>query len=93
MWLLISCGVPELGSVASTLVMTPWLTTADLDSATLNDLEKSKYDRAFIQSILGVEAALYSWEAGQRWQKSVMPIPVEGTGPSFWDLQRIMKRQ
>ena len=90
-WLLISCGVPELGSVASTLVMTPWLTTADLDSATLNDLQKSKYNRAFIHSILGVERALYSWKPSQRWQKSVQPVPAEESGPSFWDVQRMLK--
>jgi hypothetical protein len=90
-WLLISCGVPDLGSVASTFVMTPWLTTADLDNATLTDLSKSKYNRAFVHSILGVEGALYSWEAGRRWQKSVQPIPADERGPSFWDVQRMPK--
>ena len=90
-WLLIACGVPDLGSVVSTLVMTSWLTTANLDSATLTDLQKSKYDRVFIHSMLGVEGALYSWEPGQRWQKTVQLIAVEGSSPSFWDFQRILK--
>ena len=90
-WLLIACGVPDLGSVVSTLVMTPWLTTANLDSATLTDLQKSKYDRVFIHSMLGVEGALYSWEPGQRWQKTVQLIAVEDRSPSFWDFQRILK--
>lgn len=54
-WLLVSCGVPDFGSVVSTFVMTPWLTTVDLDSATLTPLTKSKYDRAFVHSILGTE--------------------------------------
>jgi hypothetical protein len=92
-WLLISCGIPDLGSVASTFAMTPWLTTADLDKATMADLSDSKYRRVFLHSILGVERALYRWEPGRPWQKSVEPIPVEERGPSFWDVRRLLKKR
>jgi hypothetical protein len=90
-WLLISCGVPEIGSVASTLVMTPWLDALALDNATLSQLSQSKYRRAFLHSILGVERALYQWEPNSSWTKTVQEEPSDMRGPSFWDFQRLAK--
>ena len=91
LWLLVSCGVPELGSVASTFVMTPWLNTGALDAATLAPLSKSKYRRVFLHPILGVERALYQWEPNGRWTKTVQEDPGKVNGPSFWDFQRLIK--
>jgi hypothetical protein len=59
-WLLISCGVPELGAVVSTFVMTPWISTDDLNRSTANMLVASKYDAVFVHSILGSEKTLFS---------------------------------
>ena len=90
-WLLISCGVPELGSVVSTFVVTPSLTTKDLDTAT-TALSKSKYDCVFLHSILGVERALFQWEPNTGWTKNVQEEQSEMRGPSFWDFQRFIKK-
>jgi hypothetical protein len=84
-WLLLCCGVPEMGAIASTSVMTPWVDTAALDRATLDKLASSKYSRAFIYSIAGVEEqALYQWDRGGCWSKSTVPVPPEQQGPDFW---------
>lgn len=84
-WLLLCCGVPERGVIASTSVMTPWLDTAAVDRATLDKLAGSKYSRAFIYAIAGVEEqALYQWECGGCWSKSTVPVPPEQQGPDFW---------
>lgn len=84
-WLLLCCGVPELGAIASTFIMTPWLDTGSLDSATLDKLSRSKYSRAFIHAILGVEEkALYQWERGGCWSKSTVLVAPEERGPDFW---------
>ena len=84
-WLLLCCGVPEFGAIAATFVMTPWLDTGSLDNATLDKLARSKYSRAFIHAILGAEEkALYQWERGGGWSKSMLPVPPEEQGPDFW---------
>jgi hypothetical protein len=70
-WLLLCGGIPELGAVVSTFLMTPWLSAADLNSATDHLLRRSKYDRCFLLPILGAEQAFYQWERGRRWDKSV----------------------
>jgi hypothetical protein len=53
-WLLICAGVPEHGAVVSSFVMTPWLSAEDLNSATDDLLRGSKYNRCFLQAILGI---------------------------------------
>jgi hypothetical protein len=65
-WLLICAGVPTLGAIGATFTMTPWLLPAKLDAATLPTLERSKYTRAFVHAVLGVEEqALFEWRQGQ----------------------------
>jgi hypothetical protein len=89
-WLLISCGVPEPGSVVSTFAVTTSLTTKDLDAAT-TALSNSKYRRVFLHSILGTEHALYHWQPNFGWTKNVQGEPTEMRGPSFWDFQRFIR--
>ena len=85
-WLLMCAGVPEFGAIGATLVMTPWSTTEALDAATLKSLTASKYTRAFIQAVLGVEEnALYAWHRGARWSKSTLELPPAQRAPDFWD--------
>jgi hypothetical protein len=85
-WLLICAGVPEWGAIGATSVMTPWLTTDALDAATLQILAASKYSRAFIHAVLGVEEkALYQWHRGASWSKSTLELPPEQRAPDFWD--------
>jgi len=72
-WLLICCGVPTIGAVGSTFVMTPWLDASALDAATSSILQSSKYSQAFIHAILGTEEeALYQWHCKGRWSKSTL---------------------
>src|SRR5271156_1886877 len=72
-WLLMCAGVPELGAIGATSVMTPWLSPEALDAATLQNLAASKYTRAFLHAILGVEEkALYQWQLGGGWSKSTV---------------------
>ena len=85
-WLLISCGIPELESVASTCIMTTRLDVADLSQVTSDMLMNSKYDRVFLHSILGVEKAVYQWTLQDGWEKDVQEEPTECRGPSFWDI-------
>jgi hypothetical protein len=93
-WLLASGGLPEMGAVASTLIMSPWLNAAALDVVTLDCLARSKkYERAYLHCILGVEHALYSWRRGGRWTKEVQQEPQWMRGPSFWDVQKLMQSQ
>ena len=88
-WLLISCGIPELGSVGSTIVMTPSLDVAALNNVTLGQLSKSKYRRAFLHAVLGVEHALYQWKAHQgSWEKTTQDEPPGTQGPSFFEVTR-----
>jgi hypothetical protein len=88
-WLLVSCGIPQFGAVASTLVLTPWLDTEALDAATAQSLSASKYTRTFIHVALGLEEqALYEWRRGGSWSKSTLAVPPQYQGPSFWDCRR-----
>src|SRR6516164_1640130 len=64
-WLLMCAGVPEWSAIGATFVMTHWLTIDALDSATLHSLAASRYSRAFIHAVLGVEEkALYQLRRG-----------------------------
>jgi hypothetical protein len=90
-WLLVSAGVPEMGSVISTMIITLGLDAAALDAVTLDCLVRSKYDRVYIHCILGVERALYSWQRGGNWEKDVQQEPACVKGPSFWDIQKVMR--
>src|SRR5258708_29523581 len=88
-WLLICCGVPEFGAIASTLVLTPWLDTGALDASTAQYLSSSKYSQAFIHVVLGLEEqALYQWRRGGSWSKSTLAVSLQDQGPSFWDCRR-----
>lgn len=88
-WLLISCGVPEAGSIVSSFVFTPPLDVETLNSATCVALRKSKYDHVFLHPVLGVERALYHWsrESGT-WTQTVQPEPPGTEGPSFFDVMQ-----
>jgi hypothetical protein len=68
-WLLLCCGIPENGAVASTFIITFGLEVKELDTATLDQLSESKYDRAFLLPIVGPEKALYCWAPRGSWQK------------------------
>lgn len=71
-WLLLCTGIPERGVIASTVVMTPWLSADDLNIATGVTLQTSNYDRCFLFSILGAEPAFYPWDRRSGWKKSVL---------------------
>lgn len=70
-WLLVCAGIPERGATISTFVMTPWLSSADMNRATHGVLQQSKYDRCFLLAILGTERAFYEWERDRGWEKLV----------------------
>jgi hypothetical protein len=85
-WLLMCAGVPEFGAIGATFVMTPWLTADALDEATLQTLAASKYSRAFMHAVLGVEEkALYQWHRGAGWCKSTIELPPAQRARNFWD--------
>jgi hypothetical protein len=85
-WLLMCAGVPELGAIGATFVITPWLTTDALDAETLQILAASKYSRAFIHIVLGVEEkAVYQWQCGAGWSKSTIELPRSQRARDFWD--------
>ncbi len=69
-WLLVCAGVPQHGAVISTMVITQWLSAADLNQATHAVLQQSKYDRSFFLTVLGTEQVFYSWEKDCGWKKS-----------------------
>jgi len=85
-WLLMCAGVSKWGANGATWVMTPWLTTDALDAATLPSLAASKYSRAFIHMVFGVEEkALYQWDRGASWSKSTIELSPAERAPDFWD--------
>ncbi|HEY2107130.1 MAG TPA: hypothetical protein VGH29_15130, partial [Candidatus Binataceae bacterium] len=93
-WLLVRCGVSTFGAVASTFIMTEWITVGDLDNATLSILANSKYTRAFIHAVLGVEEkALYQWNRDGSWLKSVVPVPPDEQGPDFWKILAELRKK
>lgn len=76
-WLLICAGVPELGGIGATSIMTPWLIIDALDAAISRSLAASKYTRAFIHVILGPEQnALYQWGRARVGQNRLYPWPL-----------------
>ncbi len=85
-WLLICAGVSEPEAVVATFVMSLWIDAGALNNATVGDLSKSKYSRAFFYPILGVERALYQWERSGQWQKLVRSAPPDLQGPSFQEV-------
>ena len=70
-WLLLCASIPESGAVISTIMMTPWISEADLGRDTGPVLQASKYTHCFLLPILGVEQAFYRWEKNGVWEKSV----------------------
>jgi hypothetical protein len=85
-WLLICCGTPQPAAIASTFLVTPSLDVGKLDALTAATLVASKYSRVFLYAILGIEErALYQWQRGGTWSKSVLALALEERGPSFWD--------
>lgn len=91
-WLLVSAGIPEHGATIATSLMTQWLTPEALTAATAGLLARSSYRRAFLHPIIALEDALYEWTRAGHWTKDVRPRPGP-EGPSFWDIQRKMKRR
>jgi hypothetical protein len=90
--LLVSAGIPEMGSVASTLIVSLGLSPSKLDAVTLDCLAGSKYEFAYLHCILDVEHALYIWQKGGRWEKQIQQEPAWAMGgPSFWDIQKLMR--
>jgi hypothetical protein len=88
-WLLVCCGVPQFGAIASTFALTPWLDAGRLDAATAQSLSTSKYAQAFIHVALGLEErALYQWRRGGSWSKSTLAVPSQDRGLSFWDCRQ-----
>jgi hypothetical protein len=84
-WLLMCAGVPAFGAVGATMIMTPWLEPDALNARTTNDLARSKYTRAFIDVILGVEEkSLYEWRLDTGWSKSTVALPPSAQAPDFW---------
>lgn len=90
-WLLASASIPEMGSLASTLVMSLGLHASALDAVTLDHLSRSKYECAYLHCILDVEHALYTWRKGGRWEKQIQKEPAGATGPSFWDFKKLLR--
>jgi hypothetical protein len=89
--LLVSAGIPEMGSVASTLIISLGLDPCALDAVTLECLARSKYEFAYLHCIIDVEHALYTWQRGGRWEKQIQQEPAWSMGPSFWDIQKLMR--
>jgi len=87
--LLVSGGIPEMGSVASTLIISLGLDPSALDAVTLDCLAGSKYEFAYLQCILDIEHALYTWQRGGKWEKQIQRETPQG--PSFWDIQKLMR--
>ena len=74
LWLLVAAGVPEIGSVISTFVLSAHLSLAHLDAATGSDLVQSSYDRVFLLPVLDVERALFQWaKPSGPWRVEVQP--------------------
>ena len=90
-WLLASASIPEMGSLASTLVISLGLHASALDAATVDHLSRSKYERAYLHCILDVEHALFTWQKGGRWEKQIQKEPAGTMGPTFWDFQKLMR--
>jgi hypothetical protein len=69
-WLLIAAGVPEMGSVVSSFVMTQWIEADALTAASAAILRGSKFHRAFLHPIVSLEPVIYRWDrSGLVWTK------------------------
>jgi hypothetical protein len=86
-WLLVSASLPEPGALVSTFVVTQWLPTKALDAATINHLAKCEYTHAFLHTIVGIEDALYWWQAGGNWQKQTGQEQVRDHATGFFALR------
>jgi hypothetical protein len=68
--------------------MTPFIDAGALGTATLRDLSASRYSKAYIYAILGLEeSALYQWQRGGEWSKSTVPVSPRDQGLSFWEFR------
>jgi hypothetical protein len=79
--------VPELGTLASTFVITPWLTADALYAPTADHLAACNYAHAFLHVIVGDEDALYVWLRGGNWQKYVQQEPAGSQAKGFFELR------
>lgn len=70
-WLLLCGGVPEMGAIVSTFIVSSFLSADLLNSKTDSLLQKSKYDRCFLLNIVSTEQALYKWHKDSRWEKRI----------------------
>jgi hypothetical protein len=86
-WLLIVASLPELGALASTFVITQWLSADALDSATVSHLAACNYARAFVHIVAGSEHALYVWSAGGKWEKHAQPDHLAEQAKGFFELR------
>ena len=85
-WLLLCCGVPDFGAVGATMVVTQLISTEQLAAATDAMLNASTYSRVFIHAILGTEPqALYEWQRGRGWVKSIIPLPPSDQAPDLFE--------
>jgi hypothetical protein len=80
-WMLICCGVPQFGAIASTFAMA--LDIEKLDAATAQSLSASNYTLAFIHCVFGLEGQeLYQWRRGGSWSKLALAVSPEDR--SLW---------
>jgi len=86
-WLLISASLPELGTLASTFVITQWLPADALELATANHLATCNYAHAFLHVIIGNEDALYCRSTGGKWQKQTRQDEVGNQAKGFFELR------
>jgi len=86
-WLLISASLPELGTLASTFIITQWLPADVLETATANHLAACNYAQAFLHVIVGSEDALYCWSAGSQWQKQTRQDEIGDKAKGFFELR------
>lgn len=61
-WLLVSASLARPDSIASTFIVTPFLTADDLNCDLDAELKRSKYDRAFVHVQVG--DSVYEWTRG-----------------------------
>ena len=73
-WLLISASLPEMGTLASTFVITQWLPADALNAATISKLAACNYTYAFLHVLVGNDDALYVWSRGGKWQKQTQQV-------------------
>lgn len=67
LWLLVSTGIPNPGSLVSTLAVPAFIEVTELNRLTHQALCNSPYAVAYIHMLL--PSALYSWSRNSQWQK------------------------